>query len=52
MTDWIQARKYSYTVAARVTEYVGVMCGRLLMQLGADLSLVHAIGFGLGAVSQ
>lgn len=51
LVDWVQARRYSYTVAARVTEYVGVMCARLVRELDADLSLLHVVGFGLGAVS-
>jgi hypothetical protein len=49
MTDWAQARMYSYTVAATVTEYVGVMASRLVLELGVDLSKLHVIGFGLGA---
>ncbi|OXA56889.1 Phospholipase A1 member A [Folsomia candida] len=49
LVDWVQARRYSYTVAARVTEYVGVMCARLVRELDADLSLLHVVGFGLGA---
>lgn len=51
ITDWVQARTYSYTVAAKVTEHVGSMASKLLRELDADFSNVHAIGFGLGAVS-
>jgi len=49
IVDWEQARMYSYTVAATVSEYVGAMAARFLLEIDADLNKVHAIGFGLGA---